>query len=271
MGSSAADPPTTGRPADPGFLTDLRSAVRVWRAHPYLPLVAMVLWALARVRFFPVQLVLALAWVSWPGVVRIWYLRAFSDKDLRPTELIGLWRAFFWRYVRLGLVLVVPAFILAVVVQLDAHPDRFTVIFVGWTFVADFALTFVTPALAYSTGRVGDAFGRGLRMIRDEWPRCALYLLAPPLAIETLFGLRRIAAVGVVTSFVLAMVAAALGVAFRGATAAFYLRRQPCGPDGAAWQDAAVPVTLPNLLPPPPVPIDGRPPKNVRRRRPNFD
>ena len=48
----------------------------------------------------------------------------------------------------------------------------------------DVALTFVTPALAFRTRRVGEAVSLGLRMIRSDWPSCAAYVLAPPLALE---------------------------------------------------------------------------------------
>src|SRR5438046_9312972 len=48
------------------------------------------------------------------------------------------------------------------------------------------ALTFVTPALA-STGRsVVRAWDIGLAMIRQTWPRSALYVLCPPLALTLL-------------------------------------------------------------------------------------
>src|SRR5439155_25886579 len=59
-------------------------------------------------------------------------------------------------------------------------------LYLGLTAVAillDFALTFVTPALAFSTRRAKEALAMGLRMIPSEWPRAALYVLVPPLAI----------------------------------------------------------------------------------------
>src|SRR3989442_10207954 len=50
----------------------------------------------------------------------------------------------------------------------------------------DFALTFVTPALAFTTRSAWRALGIGLAMIRQTWPRSALYVLCPPLALSVM-------------------------------------------------------------------------------------
>src|SRR6266436_2100774 len=50
----------------------------------------------------------------------------------------------------------------------------------------DFALTFVTPALAYTTRSAARGRGIGFAMIRQTWPRCAFYVLCPPLAVNIL-------------------------------------------------------------------------------------
>ncbi len=107
-------------------------------------------------------------------------------------------------------------------------------------FVAmDFALTFVTPALAYTTRSALRALGMGLVMIRQAWPRCALYVLCPPLALNLLHLVYPVGSVtvGLAISSVLVVVS----LLAKGAIAAFYLReRGSYSDDGAAyitWED----------------------------------
>lgn len=248
---------------------DVRSAVAVWRAHPYLPLLTTALWIAESVRLWPVVVVALLVRAGWPGVERIWYLRAFDGATVEPGEVVRFWRAFFWRFVRLGLVVATPWVVVFAVLRPHATTQRLLAMLAVFSIIVDFGLTFVTPALTFSTRRVTVALRLGLRTIRQEWPRCALYVLAPPLALETLLGLGWIVPRGSVASYALSGIAVVAGLAFKGATAAFFLRRYPSGRDGAAWQDALVAMPEPHLLPPPPSPIVRRPPKGVRRRRPN--
>jgi hypothetical protein len=189
--------------------------------------------------------------VSWPGVERIWYLRALNAGTIAV----------------LGLIMFVPLLILisALRSSVTTSPQR---VFVLTVFIVgvDFALTFVTPALSFTTRKVRDGLKLGLRMIRMEWPRCALYVLAPPLAIQAIVGLRWIASLGVVGSYAISGVAAALGLAFKGATAAFFLRRYPCGDNGAAWEERHA---SPAPLEPTPV-VSGQPQEHAQGRHPNV-
>ena len=110
--------------------------------------------------------------------------------------------------------------------------------------IVDFALTFVTPELAFSTRSVRTALKAGLAMIGREWPRSAPYVLVPPLAIWIVFrAVPRSQFHGPVA--VTASVASGLvGFAFKGAIARYYLRQHPTGEDGAAFipkQDVAQP------------------------------
>jgi hypothetical protein len=266
MESSTRLPPRPDLPSDQGFFADLRAATEVWKRHPFLLLLHLTLWAsFVFIRFWPVTIPVALIEVGWPGVERIWYLRAFNGSTIAPYELARLWRAFFWRFALLGLVVFVPFSIVIAAVRFDINSGSQRAIeFAVFIVAIDFALTFVTPALSFTTRRVGEGLRLGLRMIRTEWPRCALYVLAPPLAIQAVIGLRWIAPLGAVGSYAISGVAAVLGLAFKGATAAFFLRRYPCGDDGAAWQERhASPA-------PPTPPLPGQVQEHAQGRRPNV-
>jgi hypothetical protein len=180
---------------------------------------------------------------SWPGIQRLWYLRAFRGGTVRIREVRRLVGAYFWRYAVLGFVLLVPAgAVFAIVFQLGRAAGRVALIVM---FLAiDVALTFVTPALAFTTRRVRIALRVGLDMIADDWPRCVWYVAAPPLAV-TLISQLGVAA-GSVDGLRLAVgvVVGLLGLVCKGAVATFYLRRWPTGPDGAAFADANIPLPV---------------------------
>ena len=93
-------------------------------------------------------------------------------------------------------------------------------------FVAYFALTFVTPALALTTNWVGDALRIGLRLLRRKWPRSAWYALIPSLGLLSVMSMRRgmtsdpFDAIGMT----FAGVHTILALWFKGATVGFYDR-----------------------------------------------
>jgi len=101
--------------------------------------------------------------------------------------------------------------------------------------VTDFSLTFVTPALAYTTRSAVRAVRIGFAMIGQTWPRSALYVLCPPLALNLLnyvfpFG-------GLVLQLTTTFVVTLVGLLAKGAIAAFYLReRGSYSEDGAAYR-----------------------------------
>ena len=111
-------------------------------------------------------------------------------------------------------------------------PSWFHVVVYVVALAIDFALTFVTPALAYTTRSVQSALRIGFAMIRQTWPRSALYVLCPPLALnimnyafpESIPGMQ--AALGVVFTLV--------SLVAKGAIAAFYLRERGSYSDGGA-------------------------------------
>jgi len=94
--------------------------------------------------------------------------------------------------------------------------------------------TFVTPALAYTTRSAWRALGIGFAMIGQTWPRSALYVLCPPLALSLLSYIFPVG--GAVPHFILTSVLVLISLLAKGAIAAFYLReRGSYSEDGAAY------------------------------------
>lgn len=177
-------------------------------------------------------MILVVVFAGWFGTERIWYLRTFRGERLRREEVWLFTSAYRRRYLVLGLIFAL-ALIPGLVVALLGTGGA--VVFLVWTFFLDAALTFVTPALAFSTHRVSEAWRIGLRLARRAWPRSALYLFIPPLA-------ARLAAATLWSSesSLLAVLLADSGAVlllllFKGATANFYLRYHDASEDGPAF------------------------------------
>ncbi len=106
----------------------------------------------------------------------------------------------------------------------------------------DFALTFVTPALAYTTRSAVRALRIGLAMIRQTWPRCAFYVLCPPLAVNILSVVYPVSIPG--ARLVLDVVLALAWLLAKGAIAAFYLRERGSFSDDGALSTSTRPDVL---------------------------
>lgn len=167
------------------------------------------------------------------GTERIWYLRIFQNATLSADELVSLTRRFIGRYVVLGLLLFVVVW--PAIVLLSVRPTGWVIYVTLWLALIDMALTFVTPALAFGTRSVLEAIGVGWTMLRETWPRCAWYVLAPPLAIGALARVLPRSSLNPLGSAIVGVCAYLAGLWFKGATAAFYLRRYPSGVNGAAF------------------------------------
>ncbi len=236
------------------FRGDLRASLRAWRISPLLPVASALLFLASYVlepwwwAVLPVLLFI----VGWMGTERIWYLRIYRGEPIKPKELWRFSWAFFWRFVRLGVIAAIvwsPAFILAVR-EVGNDPERaqeaFTKPVVWLTSAAlivatDFVLTFVTPALAFTTRRVREALRLGLRMLSDHWPNTAWYALVPPLAVVLMLRVTEPSSLGLEGRMLVSIGSTLLNLWFKGATAAFYLRRTAVGNQGAAFkQDHSV-------------------------------
>lgn len=227
------------------FRGDLRASLRAWRVAPLLPVISPALLATSALpeSWWAIPAVLFV--LGWFGTERIWYLRIYGNERIEVGELLRLTRAFFGRFLRLALLVAivwVPVIFWGFGVTLTdpngtegSLSGRAELAFAVVSMVTDFVLTFVTPALAFSTKRVRAAFRLGIHMLRDHWPRTAWYALVPPL---TIFLLGRVFTPSTVAGQMATVAGITLLVVwFKGATAAFYLRRVEVGRDGAAFVD----------------------------------
>ena len=228
------------------LLDDVARTWRAWRQAPVLGLLTVgvgVLPALAAVQQPAVAVLatlLALLLLGWTLTERLWLLRLWTGRELSLREARTATLRCFGRMLVLllvaalaGLVLLVPlgAVLLVQGRALDAEAPGWVAGYVAVATVLLYAaFTFVTPALAFSTGRVGAALRIGLRLLTVSLPSTAAYVLLPALVAAVAALLPTSTAVHVAVAAVTALL---LGLA-RGATAAYYVRTVPgAGPDGS--------------------------------------
>ena len=230
------------------FTGDLWASLRAWMVAPLMPLASVALfltsyipdpwWWIALPAFFFAM--------GWFGTERVWYLRIYRGEPVTPKELWRLTWGFFGRFVRLGVLTAIawsPVLILAFR-GIANDPGRADKVFstpLVWvtaailTLVIDFALTFVTPALAFSTKQVSQALRLGIGMLRDHWPQTAWYALVPPLAVVLMFRVSEPSSLSLAGRMAVSAGSALLNLWFKGATTGFYLRRVKVGSEGAAF------------------------------------
>jgi Fe-S cluster assembly iron-binding protein IscA len=253
--------------AGTGFRDSIARSLTVWRLHPLLPVLSAVLLVLlpseavavalstparALVASSPVSpyallavpLAASIPAIGWAGTEQIWYLRAFRGKRIRPEELWSFTWSFFWRYLRLLLLFGLVSGALKVIAPmvLGIHATGWVALF--GEALADIviasAMTFMRPALAYSTSSAVRAVRIGWGMITAEWPAAAPYVIVPPLisAAATLpyaaIPLLPPTATNVLLWRLLVPgVASLLVVLCNGAIASYYLRRYTVDDNGA--------------------------------------
>lgn len=247
----------------PGLARDLAASARVWRADPRLPALTLLVFTgsfllqdlvlladgfhgmcLSRPSSCPgarglaglvglLQIPFLLFACGWVGTERIWYLRAFRGKRMSITDAIHLTRRFFSRYFVLGAIFSAITLPILSISLLWASGVSYSLwLIFGVSAVIDVLLTFVTPALAYTTPSVRSAFRIGVHLLRASWPSSAPYALIPPLAV---YAVTRIAPTPAAVAPALIAGSALLSLWFKGAIAAFYLRNVVvAGQDGAA-------------------------------------
>ena len=178
----------------PTILDDLGASLAAWVQAPLLLTIAVVIAvaepALARagaIGALASSLVLLFR-AGWVGTERVWYMRVFRGSSFPRSDVWRFVPAFMGRFIVLGLIVGAPLMaIFAVWGSVPPvgrlSPSALWVLIIGGV-LADFALTFVAPALAFTTRSVKAALRIGIGMIRAEWPRSAPYVLIPPLAIQ---------------------------------------------------------------------------------------
>jgi len=246
--------PPESSPSRVGFVADVASAAKALLSQPSVPLVSLAVWLLPSVIIastvpghrsvgpvLAIMLATTVFQLGWYGAERVFFQRKLEGQPVALRHLVGLVRPFIGRFFVLGL----PFAIMLIVVffggLLSGHRPRdirtsvwFSVSMVVFSVAMDFALTFVTPALAYTTRSALRALGIGLAMIRQTWPRSGLYVLCPPLALNLLHLIYPVSSptVGLAISCVLVV----LSLLAKGTIAAFYLReRGTYSDDGAAY------------------------------------
>jgi len=252
------------------WLADVKTALQIWRRTPVLPLVAALLAVFA---FLPqltvprpancglaghpactssspglfflmsfLALPASLYYIGFVGAERWWY--AHVSRGEVPAKKT-LWRMawlYFWQFFRLGLLVMLITSPLVLPFALNVRHDqtRLSLVFLVWSLALDIALTFVTPALVFSTHSAWQAMKIGVRTLDRLWPRDMLYALVPPLAVTIvaratpgLFGSRAVTALA-------GAVAQLLTVLFAGATTLLYIREiDPQGPDRVRYGPVA--------------------------------
>src|SRR6266404_4748898 len=242
------------------FWTDLASAAQALRRQPSVPLVSLAIMLLpgalvSALVSTSLRHSVALSWAAsvidfasaifllgWYGAERVFFLRHLEGKPVTLRHLLELVKPFMGRFFAVGLlfgiVMLIPMRVVAAFGLHRSHgaplSASFWVSFGVVLVIMDFALTFVTPALAYTTRSAVRALRIGLEMIRQTWPRCALYVLCPPLALNILHVLHPVSHLGM--QLALSAALAFVGLVAKGAIAAFYLReRGSYSDDGAAY------------------------------------
>jgi hypothetical protein len=243
------------RRGEPSFWSDLLTSAAAWVKFPWLPVVSITLTVAADLSdgpWWPVSFLSLFVTAGWIGTERICYLRAFRERGITRDELRRMTLSFIPRFAILGMA-VAPLIIPAVIVFAATAPTDGATDVAGFLlyanavgFVLGVTCTFIMPALAFTTRRVRTAVRIGLRMIRTEWPTCWAYVLLPPL-----IGLAIVRSVGpwaeadLIPRLFALTGAPLLNLWFKGATAAFSLRRWETGDDGAAFIPRAAHVPGP--------------------------
>jgi hypothetical protein len=264
------EPPATVAPEQARFREDVRWAIGVCRRHPLLPLMSLLIGLAPLVAdagrthrthgattvdaassgqqgLGVLVAVVVVVLLGWPGTQRLWFLRAASDRSMAVGEALRVTLRYFGRFFVLGLLVFAVSAVVFVplVVSTVSHMERgadgsvttpnpglgYLIAGALVMLVLDVLLTFVTPALVFTSHHVGTALRVGLKLLRLTWPHTALYVMVPPLA-AVLVSLYSDLSPAVSVPLVAASTLVNLVV--KGATAAVYQRVMPSvGVDGA--------------------------------------
>lgn len=230
------------------FGLDLAASRNAMLSAPAVPLVTGVLAAVAGLigianrpgGYVILQLLyvaLLIFWSGWVGVERIFFLQRFRGENLKLSRAPALALRFIPRYLLLLLILVVP-FVVLLSVQFMSFTSRSfgsetPILFrAAWFNVVQFLLasvlvvlmTFVTPALAYTTKSTFRGVGVGVRFLRDRWSQCKLYALFPILIWLFVFSLNgAVVSFGLLARLGAGLVSVYLILLMKGAAARFYI------------------------------------------------
>ena len=229
------------------FVADFVWAARTVLQKPSVALVSIAVWCLPALFLLVtfrtrnplaglIAMGLSLFALGWLGAERRFFRDRRAGKDVSLRELLASVPSFIGRFLRLGVLVGIAALpITALAIVISAELATAGKAYLGMTVIhiavlttmvaVDFALTFVTSALVFTTRSARAALRIGIRMIRQTWPRAGLYVLCPPLALNMLNAAHptHLPVVIVLTTAALAV----LALLAKGATATFYLREHP--------------------------------------------
>ena len=180
--------------------------------------------------FFVVSLLTA----GYMGAERIWYLRIWRGLPVVAGDVVRFTRRLLARYLLLGIVVSVP-FLPFIVLFRDPGDDPVRLAaYVVVTIAFDLALTFATPALAFTTYDPVQALKINFLMIKNHWPTSGWYMFVPSFA--ALLLLRSLPRDFTPTEVLIPLTIAGIlaNLLFKGATAAFYIRHHLDVPDDGA-------------------------------------
>ena len=225
------------------FVDDLRKSAAAMKRAPALPLTFLAILCFYNIPFafktsvlVLVTLGAAVAQAGFSGTLRVWFLRMFSgESSLRPVAIVRLSGLFTGRFLRLGVLAGVLAAIALAIGHGVAHqhstatfePTPVRVAILTFLLVSDIVLTFVTPALAFSTSSVREAFQFAVRTVIGHWRASLPYLVSPGLVLTGLAAVLGRSTVGPAGAVIVGIFGGMIGLWFKGATTAFYTRIWP--------------------------------------------
>jgi hypothetical protein len=212
------------------LLDDLQVSLRAWRRDPLLPVVSLVV--LYGIGILPaggtgglIGAILGLLGLGWQGTERLWYRQIFDGTGISVAELWSATWRYFPRYLLLSLLVVLMLLPLGAGAQLlGSAASTVRLVFAVVAAVAAVFLTFVLPALAFTSRRVRDGVRIGWRILKEDWRRCRWYALFPAGAslVASRLSVLEVAVPGPVWTALATVVI----VVFDGAVVRYYLRRE---------------------------------------------
>jgi hypothetical protein len=167
------------------------------------------------------------------GMQREWYATAFVGGRPSPRRIwTRSWR-YFIRFLPIAVAsiaawvlllgLVVLPLVLRSATDFGSIRLRVEITVTIWSFVVDFVLTFVMPALVFTTANPFKAFAIGMRYLRRAWRAVRWHALVPPMAIIVVGQMIRGGHTGIAYGVTITLLGAMLNLLFKGAQLRAYL------------------------------------------------
>lgn len=230
VGGTAADRPTP-ESAWLRFRRDTSASARVLVQQPALPILTLLIWlpiAALPVSWGVLVVPLDAFALGFFGMQREWYAKAFAGGRPTPRRIwTGSWR-YFLRLLPIAIVFVLlPVFVVSVVLPVlfrlspahNFHGDvlRVELAFVALSFLLDLLLTFVMPALVFTTANTFVAVRIGWRYLRRCWQTVKWHALVPPMTIIAIGRLTAGLRHGIIVGVTISLLGALLNLLFKGA------------------------------------------------------